>query len=232
MMGRMRRAPDKSPKRIREMFDRISPTYDLLNHVLSLNIDQRWRRVAAAECPDRGLILDLCCGTADLALAVSEKSRARIVGADFSLQMLRRGAAKTSGRSFRFVQADALSLPFSGGVFDACTVAFGVRNMSDARRGLDEIRRVLRPDGKAVILEFAVPQTPVIKQMYAVYMTRVMSAVGDAVSRSRAYRYLSNSVEAWHDPRSFCSLMESCGFRWPKAHPFTFGIANLYTGFK
>jgi demethylmenaquinone methyltransferase/2-methoxy-6-polyprenyl-1,4-benzoquinol methylase len=228
----MTTAPDKSPRRIREMFDRISPTYDLLNHVFSLNIDQRWRKLAAAECPREGLILDLCCGTGDLALAVASKSNARIIGADFSFQMLRFGIPKVAGRPIRLIQADALTLPFADNTFDACTVAFGVRNLSSARRGLEEIRRVLRPGGKAVIVEFAVPQTPVIRQMYSVYMTRVMSAVGDAVSRSRAYRYLSNSVEAWHNPESFCALLSDCRFTSPQAQALTFGIANLYTGLK
>lgn len=226
------RIPDKSPRKIREMFDRISPTYDLLNHVFSLNIDQRWRKLAAAECPAQGLILDLCCGTGDFALAVAAQSQARIIGADFSFQMLRHGSPKVSGRPIRLVQGDALRLPFADDTFDVCTVAFGVRNMSGARRGLEEIRRVLRTGGKAVILEFAVPQTPVIKQMYTVYMTRVMSAVGDAVSRSHAYRYLSTSVEAWHNAESFCALMSSAGLREANARPLTFGIANLYTGLK
>ncbi len=225
-------APDKSPRRIREMFDRISPTYDLLNHAFSFNIDQHWRKVAAAECPRDGLILDLCCGTADLAAAITHRTNAQVIGADFSFQMLKRGFLKTAGLPIRYLQGDALILPFADDTFDACTVAFGVRNMSNTARGLREIRRVLKPGGKAVILEFSVPQTPLIRQMYSIYMTRVMSAVGDAVSKSRAYKYLSNSVEAWHNADSFCALLSDCGYRAPKARPFTFGIAHLYSAVK
>jgi demethylmenaquinone methyltransferase/2-methoxy-6-polyprenyl-1,4-benzoquinol methylase len=214
------------------MFDRISPTYDLLNRALSLTLDRRWRRLAAAECPVEGRVLDLCCGTADQALAIADLGRVRLIGADFSFRMLRRGAEKINGHPIRLVQADALNLPFARDTFDGCAVSFGVRNMADAARGLREIRRILKPGGKAVLLEFAYPEAPPLRRLYDLYLGRLLPAVGDAVSRSHAYRYLSDSVGQWHRPGPFCDLISSCGFAGVRARPLTFGVACIYLGTK
>ncbi|HLG42052.1 MAG TPA: ubiquinone/menaquinone biosynthesis methyltransferase, partial [Planctomycetota bacterium] len=205
---------DKRAEAIRSMFDRISPTYDLLNHVFSLNANVRWRRRAAAEIPRAARVLDLCCGTGDFAFQAAVDGR-RIFGLDFSAEMLRRARSKRRGRRVSLLQGDALRLPFRDGSFDACTVGWGVRNFADTRQGLAEIRRALRPGARLVILEFARPRTPLLKALYETYMKRVMRAVGDAVSRSRAYGYLSASVEGWHDAAGFVRLLGDCGFADP-----------------
>lgn len=211
------------------MFDAISPSYDLLNHTLSLSIDARWRKIAARECPRNGLVLDLCCGTGDLAMAVAQQTGSRVVGVDLSYQMLRFGRHKGVDRC---VQADGLRMPFPDGTFDACSVAFGVRNLSDTNAGLVEIRRVLKPGGKIVVLEFSLPRTPIIRSMYRFYLTHLLPMVGNVISRSQAYRYLSDTVSEWHSPESFLKLLATVGFRDGRARPLTFGVSYVFTGVK
>jgi demethylmenaquinone methyltransferase/2-methoxy-6-polyprenyl-1,4-benzoquinol methylase len=225
--------PDKRPDRIREMFDRITPTYDLLNRVFSLDTDRRWRRAAAAEIPAGARVLDLCCGTGDLALAAAREGRS-VVGADFSAAMLRRAAAKLRSRRpappVRLVRADALHLPFRDGSFDACTIGWGLRNLVRPELGLREIVRVLRPGGRALILEFSRPRTPFTRAFHGMFLTRVMRAVGDAVSASRAYGYLADSVSEWFDADALAALMGDCGLVEVRARPLSGGICHLHTG--
>lgn len=220
--------PDKSPTAVQAMFDRISPTYDLLNRLFSLRSDLGWRRRAASLIPPGGRVLDLCCGTGDLAFASVSKGRS-IVALDFSERMLRRALAKRRNRTIVFLQGDALRLPFRDSSFDACTVGWGVRNFADTALGLAEIRRALRPGGLLVILEFARPRSCLLKAVFETYMKRIMRAVGDAVSGSRAYAYLSESVTDWHDAPAFCRVLEEAGFRQVSATPLSGGLCHLFS---
>lgn len=219
--------PDKSPAAVRAMFDRISPTYDLLNRLFSLRADVRWRRRAASLIPAGSRVLDLCCGTGDLAFALASEART-VVGLDFSERMLRRALGKRRNRSVAFLQGDALRLPFRDGSFDACTVGWGVRNFADTARGLAEIRRTIRPGGLLVILEFARPRSGVHKAIFESYVKRIMRAVGDIISGSRAYAYLSDSVAEWHDALSFSRLLEEAGFRQVSSSPLSGGLCHLF----
>jgi demethylmenaquinone methyltransferase/2-methoxy-6-polyprenyl-1,4-benzoquinol methylase len=150
------------------------------------------------------------------------------VGLDFSAEMLKRAVAKRRGRNPWYVRGDALRMPFADASFDACTVGWGVRNFEDTRAGLSEILRILRPGGRLAVLEFARPTTPLLAAVYSGYMKRVMRAVGDAVSRSRAYGYLSDSVGEWHDEGGFVRLLEEAGFGSVEAEPLSGGICHLF----
>src|SRR5688572_27226810 len=152
-------AVDKSPRKIREMFDAISPRYDFLNHLLSLNIDVLWRRRAAELCgPAPTRVLDVCSGTGDLALELRRRWKCEVTATDFAFRMLSRAKDKSRGTSgVRFQQADTTRLPFRDGIFDACTVAFGLRNVADTDAGIREMARVVKPGGRIVILDFATP---------------------------------------------------------------------------
>jgi demethylmenaquinone methyltransferase/2-methoxy-6-polyprenyl-1,4-benzoquinol methylase len=223
--------PDKSPAAVQAMFDRISPTYDLLNRLFSFRFDLRWRNRAVSVIPAGARVLDLCCGTGDLAMAAA-RGGARVVGLDFSERMLRRARAKRGSLVIPLVQGDALRLPFRDETFDACSVGWGVRNFADTGAGLAEIQRVLRPGGLVVILEFARPRSPLLKTLFETYMKRVMRAVGDAISGSRAYAYLSESVSEWHDVGSFSSLVARSGFHKISATPLSGGACHLFTAQK
>jgi demethylmenaquinone methyltransferase/2-methoxy-6-polyprenyl-1,4-benzoquinol methylase len=217
------------------MFTAIAPRYDLLNHVLSLNIDRKWRRKAIArlnwESAPSGTYLDLCAGTLDLAAELGRQGGfdGRIVGADFVVPMLHLG--KTKGRDLRPVGADALGLPFPDRQFDGCTVGFGVRNLADLRAGLAEAYRVLRPGARFVVLEFGTPEPRVFRSMYGWYFKHVLPRVGRLVSRHHsAYSYLPTSVEGFPGVSAFCDLMVDVGFRDVGTAALTMGIANLYWG--
>lgn len=223
------------------MFDRIAPTYDLLNRLLSFGRDVAWRRRAARCLGDRGPIrvLDLATGTADLPIALLREYPhvGDIVGLDCSEEMLRVGREKIgrcglSGR-VRLVRGDATSAPFADASFDAVTMAFGIRNTPDAMRTLDEIHRLLSPGGTVVILEFSLPGNPVVRGGYLAYLRWVIPVIGALVSRDRqAYRYLNQSIEAFHGPAAFCAMMEQAGFRDVSATPLTGGVASIYKGSK
>ncbi len=224
-------------EQVEAMFDAIAPRYDLLNRVLSLGIDQRWRRKAVAmlgvEQPER--ILDVATGTADLALEAMRLDPKKVVGVDISEEMLRRGREKIErlGLSDRIVlqRGDAEKLPFSDNQFHAALVAFGVRNFQDLDKGLAEIRRVLRPGGGLVVLEFSKPRAFPIKQAYAFYSRFILPRVGRAVSKNDgAYRYLPDSVAAFPDGEAFLERMRQAGYHDLACHPLTFGIASLYKG--
>ncbi len=225
---------------IATMFDRISPKYDALNHLLSLNIDQVWRLKTAMKVANHHpkAILDLATGTADLAIALAKRNpQAKIIGMDISEKMLELGKAKTEkrglGSQIELRLGDAAALPFEDNSFDAVTVAFGVRNFEDLDKGLSEISRVLKPNGKAVILEFSLPEKSPIKQLYRLYFNRLLPFIGKAVSKDKsAYSYLPQSVEKFPKPNAFLAMLSSFGLENGQAQPLTFGIATLYSAQK
>ena len=223
---------------VREMFSSIAPRYDLLNHVLSMNVDRLWWRRAARtfrpllERPE-ARVLDLCCGTGDMGLAVRRQSAApEIVGADFAHPMLRLASAKVEGRKFRLVESDALRLPLRDQSFDLVVSAFGFRNLANYDAGLREIHRVLRPEGEVGILDFGEPKGAV-GALYAFYFRRVLPKVGTLISGVRGpYAYLPASVRRFPGPQEMLDRMRAAGFREVSWTPYTFGIAGLYRGKK
>jgi demethylmenaquinone methyltransferase/2-methoxy-6-polyprenyl-1,4-benzoquinol methylase len=233
---------DKREARIRRMFGNIAPRYDLLNHLLSLNVDRywRWRATRLAPPPGGAPILDVCTGTGDLALAYDRAAghRVPVVGADFCLPMLlpardkarRRGAA---GR-VRYVEADAQRLPFPDDTFGLTTVAFGLRNVTDTDRGLAEMVRVTRPGGRVVVLEFSKPRHWLFGPLYRAYFRWLLPAIGQLVSRSRdnAYNYLPASVLEFPDGEALAERLRGHGLTDVTWYPLTFGIATLYIGYK
>jgi demethylmenaquinone methyltransferase/2-methoxy-6-polyprenyl-1,4-benzoquinol methylase len=241
----MATAPDKSPDRIAGMFDAIAPRYDLLNYVLSAGIDRRWRAAAikSLKLTGRETLLDVCCGTADVALA-ARRSRtttaagapaARVLGVDFSGAMLALGIGKVraAGQADRItlIRGDAMRLPVARRSVDAVTIAFGIRNVHRPEIVCGEIARVLRPGGRLAILEFGIPRVPGIKPLYLWYFTHVLPRIGRAISGHRAaYSYLPASVGTFAPPMKFVETLRAAGFCDVRADPLTFGIVYLYTG--
>ncbi len=223
---------------VEEMFDSIAPRYDLLNRVLSFGIDQYWRsravRLLTDEQPTR--VLDVATGTADLAIKAERMLHPRdVIGVDLSAEMLDYGRKKLDrlGLSPRIslVQGDAQDLPFDDASFDAAMVAFGVRNFEDLNAGLRGIRRVLRPGGRLVVLEFSRPRTFPIKQLYSWYSRHILPRIGGTLSPDQgAYEYLPNSVAKFPDGTDFLNRMDDSGFGELLWEPLTFGIASLYRG--
>jgi demethylmenaquinone methyltransferase / 2-methoxy-6-polyprenyl-1,4-benzoquinol methylase len=235
-----RRLPDlnKSPERIAGMFDAIAGQYDFLNHLLSAGIDRRWRKraIGSLGLSGRERVLDLCTGTADLALAAldARPAAARVVGVDFAGAMLRVGLEKTRARQLTdrvtLVRGDATSIPAVSGSVDAVTVAFGIRNVQNTQKACDEIYRVLNTGGRLAVLEFAIPQAPGIRAAYLWYFNRVLPRIGKAISRhNAAYGYLPASVGAFATPDEFVKILRQSGFASINAVPLTFGIVYLYT---
>jgi demethylmenaquinone methyltransferase/2-methoxy-6-polyprenyl-1,4-benzoquinol methylase len=234
---------DKSETRVRRMFNDIAPRYDLLNHLLSLNVDRAWRRKVTKLVPPRvgaGPVLDLCTGTGDLALAYDRAAGGvvPVVGADFCREMLVRASDKAERRGaserVRFVEADAQRLPFPDDTFQLTAVAFGLRNVTDTDKGLSEMARVTQPGGTVAVLEFSKPRHWLFGRAYRWYSRYVLPAVGQAVSRSRdnAYSYLPASVMEFPDGEAMAERMRAHGLTGVRFVPFTFGIATLYTGTK
>lgn len=231
-------APDKTPSRIAGMFDAIAPRYDLLNHLLSAGLDRRWRTTAveALALPRGARVLDVCTGTADLAIeAVRRAEEVTVVGVDFAGEMLRRGLAKvrTAGldRRIALVRGDAQRIPIADGTCGAAMIAFGIRNVAEPERALAEIARIVRAGGRLAILEFGQPRIPGIRTLYLWYFRYVLPLVGRFVSRHQsAYSYLPASVGTFPAPAEFARIIERHGFRDVKAVPLTFGIVYLYTG--
>lgn len=223
---------------VREMFTSIAPRYDLLNHLLSFNIDRIWWRRTASKFADvlmrpQAQVLDLCCGTGDMTLALKRRGPAAdIVGADFSHAMLQRASEKSAGTTLRWVEADALALPFPPESFDLVTSAFGFRNLVDYDAGLREVFRVLRPGGEAGILDFGEPGG-LMGKMYRLYFRRVLPAVGTLISGVKGpYAYLPASVKRFPSPEEMQRRMLAAGFREASWTPYSFGIAGLYRGRK
>jgi demethylmenaquinone methyltransferase/2-methoxy-6-polyprenyl-1,4-benzoquinol methylase len=225
---------------VADMFNNISKTYDFLNHFLSLGIDIIWRKKAINElkADNPQLILDVATGTGDFAFeALSILNPKKIVGVDISQGMLNIAQQKITkrglGDKFEIKLGDSEKLPFEANAFDAVTVAYGVRNFENLEVGLADINRVLKPGGKAVVLEFSKPKAFPIKQLYSVYFTYITPGIGKLFSKdARAYSYLPESVAAFPDGEKFVTLMQKAGFKNTKCRPLAFGICSIYTGVK
>jgi demethylmenaquinone methyltransferase/2-methoxy-6-polyprenyl-1,4-benzoquinol methylase len=232
--------PEAAANAVREMFNTISPRYDLLNHVLSMNVDRLWwwrtaRRFRHILCRSDAHVLDLCCGTGDMAFALYRQAGshgAAITGADFAHNMLERAAIKARGTPLRWIEADALKMPFSDGSFQLVTSAFGFRNLADYDAGLREIARVLSPGGEVGILDFGEPEGWLGK-LYRFYFKKVLPRIGAMISGVKGpYAYLPASVEQFPEPEELLNRMRSAGFREVRYTPYSFGIAGLYWGRK
>jgi demethylmenaquinone methyltransferase/2-methoxy-6-polyprenyl-1,4-benzoquinol methylase len=232
-------ADERSAARVvQQMFDEISPRYDLLNHVLSMNVDRLWwwrtARVFRSTLNKPGArALDLCCGTGDMATALRKQAPgAKIIGADFSRGMLSRGLQKFHSRTIAPVEADALQLPFPDQSFDLVVSAFGFRNLANYDAGLREIFRVLRPQGEVGILDFSEPGG-LLGKLYGFYFRNVLPKIGTLISGVRGpYSYLPASVSRFPKPSEMLDRMRSEGYRTVEWRPYTFGIAGLYRGHK
>jgi demethylmenaquinone methyltransferase/2-methoxy-6-polyprenyl-1,4-benzoquinol methylase len=225
-----------SARAVREMFTSIAPRYDLLNHVLSFNVDRLWWRKTARTfahilARPEAQVLDLCCGTGDMTFALRRqagKASPAILGADFSHAMLQRASQKSAGTALRWVEADALRLPFPDGHFDLVTSAFGFRNLANYDAGLREIMRVLRPGGECGILDFGEPRGAA-GTLYRLYFKHVLPAMGTLISGVKGpYAYLPASVARFPAPDEMLQRMSQVGFREASWTPYTFGIAGLY----
>lgn len=227
---------DKGEGRIRQMFGEIAPVYDTLNHVLSLNIDKRWRRRTVELAPPEGdgPILDLCTGSGDLALEYAGVTNGPVVGADFCHELLVRARRKTHDDRVTYVEADGQRMPFADNTFQLVTVAFGLRNITDTDRGLAEMARVTKPGGRVAVLEFSKPDHWLLGRLYRAYFQFVLPAVGQVLSGSkhRAYKYLPASVMQFPDGDAMLGRMRCHGLTDAWRRTFTFGVATLYVGRK
>lgn len=233
---------DKSGARVRSMFAAIARRYDLLNHLLSLNIDKSWRRFTVRTVPpEPGVpVLDCCTGTADLALEYHRASggRSPVVGADFCHEMLALGNRKVersqADDSVTLIEGDAQRLPLPDNTFGVVTVAFGLRNVADTRRGIDELIRVARPGGRVAILEFSRPRGAILGRLYLGFFRFVLPRVGQTLAPNGydAYRYLPESVLQFPDGPEMLALLSERGLANPAQYPLTFGVASLYVGTK
>jgi demethylmenaquinone methyltransferase / 2-methoxy-6-polyprenyl-1,4-benzoquinol methylase len=220
---------------VREMFTAIAPTYDRLNRIISLRLDQRWRRDAVRrlgwERAPEGMYLDLCAGTLDFGATLARQPgfRGRIVGADFVQRMLRLGRGKSS--RLAPVNADALSLPFPDRAFDGAMVGWGVRNLMDLDAGLSEAARVLKPGARLVILEMTLPPNPRLRRVYQFYFRRVLPRIGRIISKhTTAYTWLPESTQAFPTPRELARRMERQGFAEVRYELFLGGVTALHVG--
>ncbi len=227
-------------KAVREMFAGIAGRYDLLNHVLSLNIDKLWRRKVSnllRETLDRpdAIVLDVACGTGDLSLELNKDNKAKIIGTDFCRPMLTVAHDKTAvlKAAVPYVEADAMDLAFADDTFDALTIAFGLRNLPNFANGLTELHRVIKPDGKIVILEFSSPVVPGFRQLFNFYFANILPRIGGAVSGSRgAYEYLPDSVSKFPNQEGLVEMLSETGFTDIKYQNLTGGIAAIHSGVK
>jgi demethylmenaquinone methyltransferase/2-methoxy-6-polyprenyl-1,4-benzoquinol methylase len=223
---------------VRDMFSGIARRYDLLNHVLSVNIDKRWRRLVRTKLADvleneNAVVLDVACGTGDLSIELQKGAKAKVVGSDFCRPMLDIAQDKTNGLSLKipYVEGDAMSLPFADESFDALTIAFGLRNLSNFADGLKELHRVIKKGGKIAILEFSTPVVPGFRGLFRLYFTQILPRIGGAVSGSRgAYEYLPDSVSKFPDQKRLADLMRETGFTDVEYKNLTGGIAAIHTG--
>ena len=233
---------DKSAQRVRQMFGEIAPRYDLLNHMLSVNVDRywRWRTVRIVRAESDRPILDVCTGTGDLAFAFYRRTGGRVpvVAADFCPQMLEIGAAKMRKAgidgNLTFVQADAQQLPFDDDHFQIVSVAFGLRNVADTDRGLREMTRVCRPGGRVAVLEFSIPQRQPLRAVYGWYFRHVLPKIGQWLTRNShdAYCYLPSSVGEFPSGDALAGRLRDAGLNDVSLYPLTGGIATLYVGRK
>ncbi len=225
---------------VRKMFDTIAPRYDLLNRLLSFGIDRRWRRFAVSQLqvPAGGRVLDIATGTCDVALEIAARtdSSVQIVGEDFTQGMLVQGQKKLNqsplGRRIMLVNAPCEEIPHQDSSFDAITIAFGIRNVVDREQGLREMVRILKPGGRAVILEFSNPRSRLFRSLYNFYFRRLLPAIGGLFSQRSAYQYLPDSVLEFPAQERFCALMKEAGFSAVSYTDLTFGISTVYVGDK
>lgn len=225
--------PEDHARRVREMFARISPRYDLLNHLLSGYLDKRWRRIAVRKLqlliPKNARLLDVACGTGDLSIEIFEKTGAEVIGVDFCRPMLELAKEKT--QRICFIEGDALRLPFADETFDAVTIGFGLRNLSSTELGLRELRRVLKPEGWAAILEFSQPVSRGFRKLAVFYSARVLPRFGGWLSGSRsAYEYLPDSISRFPNQEKLAAMMCEAGFADVNFENLTGGVAALHTG--
>jgi len=224
---------------VRELFSGIAGRYDFLNHLLSFQMDRHWRRVVARQfrrrLADRGArVLDLCCGTGDLALALARQGQSQFYCSDFSHPMLTRAGAKLRQRALvpLIAEADALQLPFPDNSFDLVVCSFGFRNLANYRAGLQEILRVLRAGGEVGILEFSEPRG-LLRPLYSFYLHRILPRVGEWISGVKgSYGYLPGSVDRFPEPDELVAWMRQASFAQPRARKLTGGIVTLYLGSK
>lgn len=234
---------DKSDARVRRMFGEISGRYDFLNHFLSGGTDiyWRWRTVRAAKPVADAPILDVCSGTGDLAFAWHKKTSARVVGTDFTFEMLQHANRKRDRKltqrrrsEVTFLEADTQQLPFISDAFQIVSVAFGLRNVADTRAGLREMIRVCRPGGQVIVLEFSVPKNRVFGSVYSWYFRNVLPKLGQLIARNSqsAYNYLPDSVSEFPHGQALADIMAECGLGDVTFRPLTFGVATAYFGTK
>jgi demethylmenaquinone methyltransferase / 2-methoxy-6-polyprenyl-1,4-benzoquinol methylase len=235
--GAANREPDKAPAKIAGMFDAIAARYDLLNLVLSGGLDRHWRRVAIASLRLTGTerLLDVCTGTADVAIGASRNGAARVVGVDFSGAMLEHGRDKVRKGSLasriQLVRGDAMNLPVANQSVHAATIAFGIRNVMQPEAACRELFRALRPGGRVAILEFGTPRSKLFGPVYRWYSRNILPRIGRAVSRhDAAYTYLPESIGAFAYGDQFAKLLSAAGFSQVQARPLMFGAVYLYTG--
>jgi demethylmenaquinone methyltransferase/2-methoxy-6-polyprenyl-1,4-benzoquinol methylase len=217
-----------APDAVRTMFDRIAPVYDVMNRVMTLGLDLRWRRLTAEAVVTPGdSVLDAACGTGDLAVAALKAGAGTVTGLDFSERMLERARRKSD--RIAFVQGDMLALPFADATFDAATVGFGVRNVVDLELALRELRRVLRPGGSVGILEITQPRG-VLKPFFSLWFDRVVPLLGKVLPGGSAYTYLPASVKRFPDADRLADLMRTCGFAPVDYRLLAGSIVALHTG--
>lgn len=225
---------------VREMFSGIAGKYDFLNHFLSVNIDKRWRRKVSAKLKDvlenpEAIVLDVACGTGDLSLELKNAGKAKVIGTDFCRPMLAVAKEKTlkENQTIPYIEGDGMNLAFEDKIFDAVTIAFGLRNFSNWQDGLKELHRVLKTGGKIAILEFSAPIVPGFRQAFQFYFSHVLPRIGGAVSGSRgAYKYLPDSVSKFPDQKKLSAMMREIGFKTVEYKNLTGGIAAIHTGEK
>jgi len=230
--GQINSAPDHA-RRVREMFARISPRYDLLNHLLSANIDTRWRRHVVKKLQpllaENARVLDVGCGTGDLSIELFERTAARVVGIDFCRPMLQ--LAKQKAPRLKFIEGDALRLPFADATFDGITIGFALRNLASVEQGLAELHRVLKPQGWLAILEFSEPSVPVVRQFVRFYYSRLLPWIGGRFSGSRnAYEYLPDSISKFPNQEKLAGMVRAAGFESVEFENLSGGIAALHFG--
>jgi demethylmenaquinone methyltransferase / 2-methoxy-6-polyprenyl-1,4-benzoquinol methylase len=217
-----------SAEGVERMFDRIAPVYDVMNRVMTGGLDRRWRRITIEQSVNAGdEVLDVCCGTGDLAIAARRHGATRVVGLDFSEQMLERARGKAP--EIDWVQGDALALPFRDGAFDAATVGFGVRNVEDLEGAIRELHRVLRPGGRVAILELTTPAGP-LAHFYGFWFDRVIPLLGRVLPGGSAYTYLPASVRRFPRPEALADLLAASGFEAVRFRRFAGGIVALHVG--
>ena len=224
---------EEHARRVREMFANIAPRYDLINHLLSVNIDKQWRRRVVqklgALLPPEAQVLDVGCGTGDLSIELFENSAAHVTGVDFCGPMLK--LAKEKAPQLQFIEGDALRLPFAEASFDGLTTGFALRNFADVDRGLRELLRVLKPNGYVAILEFSHPANPVFASFVRFYNWRLLPWIGGLVSGSRgAYEYLPDSISKFPNQDALAAMMRAAGFVEVSFENLSGGIAALHIG--